>query len=148
MAIVNKKALFNYEPLEKYRAGLELTGQEVKSIRQGHGSLAGSYITIKAGQPFLIGAQVPAYQPNNNTLEYDPARDRKLLLQKAEIKELIGHLSRPGLTAIPLKLYNSGRWLKLELAVARGKKEHDKREVIKKREAQREISRTLKNRYK
>jgi len=145
----NKKAYFNYNILEKFEAGLVLLGQEVKSIRLGRMKLEGSYVVLrgptKGGypEPYLIGAKIPAYQPKNTPADYNPEKSRKLLLSKSEIKYLIGKTSKTGLTLIPLKVYSNGAKIKLEFGIAKGKKKYDKREDIKKRETQREISRQM-----
>ncbi len=143
--VQNKKAHFNYEIIEKYEAGIELLGFEVKSLKSGQGSLEGSYIKIRGQEAFVTGMNIPPYQVNNTPKEYDPTRSRKLLLTKKEIEELGKVEQKQGLTIVPLSVYNKGRKIKLELAVAKGKKTHDKRETTKKREADREIRRTLKN---
>jgi len=143
--VQNKKAHFNYEILEKYEAGIELLGFEVKSLKGGQGSLEGSYIKIRGGEAFITSMNIPPYQVNNTPKEYDSMRSRKLLLTKKEIEELEKTEQKQGLTIIPISVYNKGRKIKLELAVAKGKKTHDKRETTKKREADREIRRTLKN---
>ncbi|PIU47090.1 SsrA-binding protein [bacterium (Candidatus Gribaldobacteria) CG07_land_8_20_14_0_80_33_18] len=137
--IINKKAYFNYEILETFQAGIVLIGQEVKSIKNGRISLAGSYIILKEEEFFLIGANVPPYQPKNAPRDYDPKRFRKLLLKKSEIKYLIGKSRQMGLTLIPLKVYTKQQKIKLEFGLAKGKKKADKREKIKKREIEREI---------
>jgi len=142
--IENKKAGFNYELLDKYEAGLELFGHEVKSLRLGHGSLTGSYITIRGGEVYLVGATIPPYQPNNTESGYNEHRDRRLLLRKVELKHLIGKTQERGLTLIPLSVYNKGRYLKLSFALAKGKKKHDKRSTIKEREDKRHIDRIMK----
>ncbi|KKQ96837.1 MAG: SsrA-binding protein [Parcubacteria group bacterium GW2011_GWC2_39_11] len=140
----NKKAYFNYEIKEKFRAGVVLTGQEVKSIRLGRISLAGSYVVFKDSQIYLIGAKIPAYQPKNASANYNPERPRKLLLNKSEINYLIGKSSEKGLTLIPIKVYTENAKIKLEFGIARGKKKYDKKETIRKREDQREIDNELK----
>ncbi|MCX6791104.1 MAG: SsrA-binding protein SmpB [Candidatus Gribaldobacteria bacterium] len=141
----NKKALFNYQVVEKFRAGLVLKGQEVKSIRQGKMNLAGSFVVIREGEIFLIGASVPPYQPKNLREEYNPQRTRKLLLTKREIGHLVGLTQQKGLTLVPLSVYNDERnQIKLNFALVKGKREIDKREVIKKRETDREIRRVFK----
>ena len=124
---------------------MELLGLEVKSLRSGQGSLEGSHITIRGGEAYLIGAHIPPYQINNTPKDYDSRRNRRLLLTKKEIAELLGKESKKGLTIVPLSVYNSKNLIKLEIAVVRGKKKFDKRETIKKREGEREIRRTLKN---
>ena len=148
--IENKKAYFNYQILEKLEAGISLIGQEVKSIKSGRISLAGSYVVlkspIKSGRPevFLIGANVPPFQPKNTPPDYNPERSRKLLLNKSEIKSLIGKVKQKGLTLVPLRVYTKRGKIKLEFGVAKGKKKIDKRELIKKREFEREKERFLK----
>jgi SsrA-binding protein len=143
--IQNKKAYFNYEIAEKFTAGIELFGFEVKSIREKKGQLEGAYVTIRGGEAFLIGANIPAYQPKNAPIDFDPLRNRKILLTKKEIKQLAETEGKKGLTVVAIAVYNAGRKLKLEIGIARGKKSFDKRETIKKRETDREIRRTLKN---
>jgi SsrA-binding protein len=143
----NKKARFNYEILETVEAGIELLGFEVKSLRQKQGSLDGAYAIVRGGEAFLVGAFVPPYQPKNTPADYDSRRARRLLLAKKEIAELAAAESRSGLTIVPLSMYNKGRKVKVELAVARGKKKYDKRETLKRRDAEREMRRTLKNEY-
>lgn len=140
----NKKAFFNYRVLEKLDAGISLTGQEVKSIKTRGVNLSGSYIVIKNSEAFWIGGHIPPYQAKNAPLGYSPERSRKLLLKKQEIKYLIGKSRERGLTFVPLKLYTTHRGIiKLEFAIAKGRKRVDKREVIKKKEIEREIGREL-----
>lgn len=142
--ISNKKATYNYEILETFEAGIELLGIEVKSLRNKQGSLDGSHVVIRGNEAFLTGAHIPPYQPSNTPKEYDQYRNRKLLLTKKEINELGGHENKKGLTLVPLSVYNKGNKLKVSVAVGRGKKKHDKRETIKKRESERELRRSLK----
>ena len=141
----NRKAYFNYEILEKITAGIQLLGFEVKAIKAGQMSLDGAYATIRGGEAFLIGSTVTPLQPKNVPADYDPKRNRKLLLTKKEIKRLSGTENQDGLTLVALSVYNLGHKLKLGLGLARGKKNKDKRQSIKKRESEREIRRTLKN---
>jgi len=145
--IKSKKVYFNYELLDKYSAGLELLGTEVKALRAGHGSLEGAYIKLINEQAVLIGATIPPFQVGNAPEDYDTNRPRNLLLTKKELTEIKKKLETRGLTLVPISVYNKGRKLKLDLAIARGKKEFDKRETIKKRETDRDIRRTLKNKY-
>ena len=140
----NKKAYFDYEILEKFEAGIALIGQEVKSIKSGRINLAGSYVVLKNSEVFLIGCNIPPYQPKNAPPDYNPERSRKLLLKKSEIKYLIGKTKQKGLTLVPLRVYTKRGKIKLEFGIARGKKKIDKRELIKKREVEREIKRELK----
>ncbi len=142
--IQNRKAYFNYEILEKIEAGIELLGFEVKSLKKGQGSLEGSHITVRGKEVFVINMQIPPYQPANTPKDYDPSRNRRLLLTKKEIDYLAGTEGQKRLTIVPLSAYNEGRRIKLEIAIVRGKKKYDKREVIKKRDMEREIRRSLK----
>jgi len=142
--VQNKKAHFNYEILERYDAGLELFGPEVKALRDSRGSLEGAHVIVRGGEAYLIGMTIPPYQPNNMPKDYDPMRNRRLLLTKDEIAELGARESAKGLTIVPISVYNKGRNLKIEIAVVRGKKTYDKREVIKKREASRDVLREIK----
>ena len=139
----NSKALFDYEVLERFTAGVELLGMEVKSVRAGKCSLRGSFVAVRASEAFLIGADIPAYQPKNASKDYDSLRVRKLLLSKNELEELRIAEGTKGLTIIPLSVYNKGRFLKLDIAIARGKKKFDKRQAIKKRDVERDLKRTL-----
>jgi SsrA-binding protein len=140
----NKKATFSYEVQDKYEAGVELFGHEVKSLKDKRGNLSGSYIVIRGGEAFLIGLDIPPYQANNTPDDYDQMRPRRLLLTKKELEKLADLENEKGLTLVPISLYNKGRVIKLEFAVGRGKKSRDKRQTIKQREADREIHRTLK----
>lgn len=140
----NKKAYFDYEILEKFEAGMALNGQEVKSIRLGRASLAGSYVVLKDNEAFLLNASIPPYQPKNAPSNYDPTRLRKLLLKKDEIKYLIGKSQQKGLTLTPLRMYTKGGKIKLEFGLARGRKKASKKELLKKRAVDIEIQRELK----
>lgn len=142
--LTHKKAHFDYEILKTYEAGLSLYGHEVKSVRANRGKLEGGFVIIRGGEAFLVGVNINPYQPKNLPKKYDPERARKLLLSKKELAEIELQTETAGLTAIPLKLYNSGRHIKLELAVVKGKKKHDKRETIKARDTKRDIDRILK----
>jgi len=142
----NKRAIFDYEILEKYEAGMELSGPEVKSIRKGYISLAGSFAIVKNSQLYLLNAFISPYQAENTPKDYSPSRTRKLLLHKSEIKKLIGKTKGKGLTLIPLRIYNKRGKIKTEIALAKSKKKVDKRERIKKREIKREIEREFKRR--
>lgn len=142
--INNKKAYFNYEILEKYVAGIELFGFEVKSIKSGQGSLEGAYITIRGGEAYLIGANIPAFQAKNTPESYDPMRNRRILLTKKEIGELALIEGKKGLTITALAMYDAGGKIKIEIGTARGKKQFDKRETIKKRDTEREMRREMK----
>jgi len=139
----NRRARYDYEILDTYEAGLVLHGYEVKSIKTGRVSLKGAYVVIKDNEAYLINTFIPPYQPANTPDDYNPERNRKLLLNKSEIKSLIGKSKRKGLTLVPLKLYTKRGKIKLGLAIAKGKREIDKREAIKKRETEREVQRKL-----
>tara|TARA_B100000508_G_C11464958_1_gene281245 strand:+ start:6599 stop:7048 length:450 start_codon:yes stop_codon:yes gene_type:complete len=143
--IQNKKARFDFEILETFEAGLVLHGYEVKSIRAGKGKLDGAYVVVRGGEAFLVGASVSPFQVANTPKGYDPERPRKLLLSKKELMRIEQQTETARLTAVALRLYNSGRNIKLEIAIARGKKKHDKRESLKARDSKRDIERTLKN---
>ncbi len=139
----NSKVLFDYEVLKKFSSGIQLVGTEVKSVRGGKLNLRGSFVAIRGSEAFLVNAEIPAYQPKNTASDYDPRGARKLLLSKKEIEELGVAEQTKGLTIVPLSVYNKGRFLKLDIAIARGKKKFDKRQAIKKRDTEREIKRTL-----
>lgn len=141
---INKKAKFDYEILEKFEAGLVLNGIEVKSIRTGGASLKGAFVTFHGENAYLTNMHVPKYKYAGNSLEYEPERSRSLLLKRKEIRYLRGKAQELGLTIVPISLYTKGRHIKVEIAVCRGKKKHDKRETVKKREVRRELSRKIK----
>jgi len=142
--VYNKKATWNFELLEKLEAGVQLHGYEVKSLRGKQGSLDGAYIIIRGGEAFLIGAHIPPFQASNTPKGYDPYRNRKLLLSKKQLAKLSGQEATKGLTIVPISLYTKGRNIKLEVAVGKGKKKHDKRESLKKKDAKRDIDRIMK----
>lgn len=142
MALIsNKKIRLNYEVLESYTAGIELFGFEVKSLKKSQGSLEGSHITIRGNEAFLVGMFIPPYQENNTPKKYDPYRNRKLLLKKDEILELEKTEKAKGLTIAPISVYNKGKYIKVDIAVAKGKKKFDKRETLKKKNTLRDIER-------
>lgn len=143
--IEHKKARLNYEILEEFEAGIELLGHEVKSLRSKHGKLEGSHIIVRGGEAYVVGMSVPPYQPKNTPKDYDPERSRRLLLTKRELATLSGAEGQKGLTIVPLSVYGKGQKLKVRVAIARGRKKYDKRDVLKKRDTMREIERTLKN---
>ena len=142
---INKRATFDYTLLDKYEAGLVLSGHEVKSIKTGHLSLKGSFVTVHHGELMLTNAFIPPYPFAGELPGYDPTRSRKLLLKKSEIRTLIGKVRVNGLTLVPLSVYTKKRLLKLAFAVGKGKKDFDKRSDIGKKEAKRRIDRELKN---
>lgn len=140
----NRKVRFDYQIIETFEAGIELKGFEVKAVKSGKANIAGCFAIIRNGELFLLNADIPPYQPNNTPKEYDPKRTRKLLVRKEEVGYLAGKLKSENLTLVPLRLYNKRGLVKVEIALARGKKKGDKREAIRKRETKREIERSLK----
>jgi len=148
--IEHKKARLNYEVLDTYEAGIELLGPEVKSLRAHQGKLEGAHVVVRpsgrAGsyEAYIVGMTISPFQPSNTAKDYDPNRTRRLLLGKKELTELAGFEHQKGLTVVPLSVYSKGRYVKLSVAVARGRKKYDKREVLKERDAKREVDRTLK----
>ena len=143
--IENKKARLNYELLETFEAGAELLGFEVKAVRSGMGSLEGARVVIRGGEAFLLGATISPYQVENTPASYTADRTRRLLLNKKELVTLAEHEGQKGLSIVPIKWYNRGRKIKLEVAVARHKKKYDKREALKERDSKRQIQLHLKN---
>ncbi|MEX1028045.1 MAG: SsrA-binding protein SmpB [Candidatus Paceibacterota bacterium] len=144
MALIqNKKFNLNFEAQETFEAGIELLGFEVKAVRSKLGSLDGSYVIIRGGEAFLVNAYIPPYQPANAPEDYDPYRARRLLLHKKELIELVGAEQQKRLTIVPKAMYNSRGKIKVEIAIAQGKKKFDKREDIKKRDTQRDVEREL-----
>ena len=140
--VTNRKARFDYYIEDTLEAGLVLSGGEIKSIRAGEVALEQSYIRPKNGELFLIGAHIKPYKFTDDK-DYDPVRPRKLLLNKQEIYKLIKKLEQQGMTIVPLSLYLKNGWVKLEIAVAKGKAAPDKRSTIKDRESKREIARAM-----
>ena len=139
----NRRARFDYFVEERIEAGLELRGTEVKALRGGEGSIAESYAAVEGEEVWLINSHIPEYS-HGNRMNHEPRRRRKLLLKGREIAKLHGAITRQGLTLVPLSIYfNSNGRAKVELAVARGKKAHDKRETIKERDWKREQGRLL-----
>ena len=143
--IEHKKARLEYETLEEYEAGIELLGGEVKSLRAHHGKLEGAHVVVRNGEAYIVGMSIPPYQPANTPKEYDPTRSRRLLLTKKELVTLAAVEGQKGLTIVPISVYNKGDKLKMRIAVAKGRKKYDKRAVLKKRDTEREMRRTLKN---
>lgn len=140
----NRKAHFNYTVEDTYEAGIELYGFEVKSIKKGQGNINSAFCIIRGGEAYIIGMHIPPYQPNNTDPTYNPDRTRRLLLSKKDIKELGEKDDIKGLTLVPLSLYSKGPHIKVSVAIARGKKVFDKRETIKGRDLDREMSREYK----
>lgn len=140
----NKKALFDYEILEKIEAGLELSGQEVKSAKNGAINIKGSFIAFHDNQAWLTNAHITKYKMAGLLPDYDPDRSRRLLLHKKQIRYLTGKSQEKGLTIVPIKVYTKDRLIKIELGVGHGRKSFDKREVLKKRAVDLDIKRGLK----
>lgn len=139
----NRKASFHFALLERFEAGLVLTGSEVKSLRNGKANLGDAYAVFKNGELWLLNAHISAYPPAAG-MNHPPLRSRKLLLKRQQIERLIGQLKQKGLTLIPTKLYFTARGIaKCEIALAKGKAQHDKREAIKKRETDRQLRRAV-----
>ncbi len=141
----NRQARFLYEILETYEAGIQLVGTEVKSIRMGRVNLRDGFAFIRNGEAWLANAHISPSQTTGTYFNHEPRRDRKLLLHKKEINKLIGLVEQKGLTLVPLKIYLKGDWIKVSLGLGRGKKLHDKRETVKRREDQREMARAMKH---
>ena len=144
---LNRKASFNYFFHEIIEAGISLKGSEVKSLREGKGSIADSYAIDKSGEIYLINSHIPLYKQSSYN-NHDPKNERKLLLNRKEINKLIGRINQEGLTIVPTKMYFKRGRVKVEIAVAKGKKLYDKRQVKKKRDWQKEQSRLLKRNNK
>ena len=142
MICVNRKARFDYTISETIEAGLVLQGTEVKSLRDGKADLKDAYADVQAGEVFLLHAHIDVYEQANR-FNHDPVRPRKLLLHKQEIRRLIGKTQEKGLTLIPTRMYFSNGKAKVELGLAKGKKQYDKREDVKRRTAERDIQRAL-----
>ena len=140
----NKKAYFDYEILQEFTAGIMLTGPEIKSIRKGNINLKGAYVTIVKAEAFLKNAHISKYQYDSST-DYDPFRDRKLLLNEKELHKIGNKLNTQGVTVVVLAIGLVGRFAKAQIALARGKKKHDKRETIKGREQKRTLDRLVKS---
>ena len=141
----NRKARFLYDILETYEAGIQLTGTEVKSIREGKINLQDGYALIRNGEAWLINVHISPYTSISQYFNHDPRRTRKLLLHRQEIRKLIGKVEQQGLTLVPLKMYLKRGLVKVSIGLAKGKKLHDKREDLKRRQDQRDIQRAMKN---
>lgn len=141
----NSKALFSYTVVDKYEAGIVLAGHEVKSVRGGHASMLGSYISIDQNLEMkLVNLHISKYEKASTLQEYKPTKDRKLLMKKNEILKIKNTLAQKGLTLIPISLYSKGAFIKVEVGVCRGKKKTDKKEVLKKRDQDRDMERYFK----
>jgi len=141
---INKRASFDYDISDRFEAGLVLRGYEVKSVKNGHISLKGSFVTVKGEELYLTNANIPLYKHAGAIANYDPTAPRKLLLHRAEIRTLIGKSRVEGLTLVPIRVYTKRGLLKIEFGIGKGRKKHDKRSVIQKRESDRKIARALK----
>ena len=139
--IENKKARLRFTILETFSAGLELSGTEVKALRSKMGSLDGSRIVVRGGEAYLVGSTIPPFQVANAVKGYDPEKTRRLLLNKKEIAELADAESKKGLTTVPLEVYNAGRYIKLRVAIVKGKGKADRREDLKRQDAMRDAAR-------
>ena len=144
----NKKAAFNYFFEERYEAGVVLHGWEVKALRSGKAQITEGYVIIKEGELFLIGCQIQPLKTASTHVSPDAARIKKLLLKKDEIKRLIGKVEQKGYTLVPVNLHWKNGLVKCDIALAKGKAEHDKRDVIKDREGKREVERAMKSRHR
>ena len=140
----NRKAKFEYELLDSYEAGIELRGTEIKSIRAGQVSLSEAYVRTNGRQAWLVGAHIAPYD-QASAFNHDPERERRLLLHKKEIKTLFDNIRLKGLTVVPTRIYLKEGRAKVEIALAKGKRQYDKRQSIKKRDTDREINRALDN---
>ena len=141
--IQNRRASFDYELLERFEAGIALTGSEIKSLRQGGVTLGEAFARVRSGEVWLEGMHIPPYREASYN-NHEPLRSRKLLLKKREIAEIAKGLERQGLTLVPTRLYFKGGWVKLEVALGRGKKRYDKRQAEAKKDAARQMERALK----
>jgi len=146
-SLSNKRAFHDYEILEKFEAGIVLHGTEVKSLRQGRANFKDSYAKVIDGELWVVNLHITPYDHGGYS-NHDPIRRRKLLLHKYELKRLIGKIEERGLTVVPLKIYFSRSYAKMQLGLARGKKLHDKRKDIAKRDMNRDAQRELKNKYR
>ena len=140
----NRRARFNYEVLDTFEAGIVLTGSEIKSVRAGHINIAEAYVQVRGGEAWLHNAHIAQYPAAGPFGQHETTRSRKLLLHREQIKHIADEIARQRLTVVPLRLYIKGRVAKVEVALARGKTNVDRRETIKKREADREMSRAMK----
>lgn len=140
----NRQARFLYTILETYEAGIELVGTEVKSIRQGKVNLRDGYAIIRNNEAWLHNAHIAPYQAGGQHFNHEPRRNRKLLLHRKEINKLIGQVEQKGLTLVPLKMYFKNGWIKISIGLGKGKKLHDKRESVKRRQDSRDMARAMK----
>ncbi len=139
----NRKARHAYETLETFEAGLMLSGQEVKSVRDGGANLTGSYLSFRGGELYLMSTHIAPYRKAGPLIGYHPDRPRKALLRKKELRSLLGKIEQKGLTLVPFSLYARGRHIKLRFGLCRGKKTHEKKEALKQRDIDRDVRRHL-----
>ena len=144
----NRRARFDYHLEERHEVGVVLEGWEVKAIRSGQVQLTDGYVLVKNGELFLIGCRINALRTASTHVRPDADRTKKLLLQKAEIRRLVGKVEQRGYTLVPLNLHFKNGWVKAEIALAKGKADHDKRDTIKDREGKREVERAMKQRVR
>jgi SsrA-binding protein len=142
----NRKAFFDYHVIETFEAGVALLGTEVKSAREGRINLRDSYCRLENGEAVLLGVHIGQYSHDGGYAVHDPTRPRKLLLHRDELRKLLGRTTERGLTIVPLRMYFKGRRIKVAIALVKGKKTYDKRETIKRREAERETRAAIKSR--
>jgi SsrA-binding protein len=140
----NRQARYQYEILETYETGIELRGTEVKSIRAGQVNLRDGFALVRDGEVVLLNVHISPHETTNQAFNHDPRRTRKLLMHREEIRKLIGKVEQQGLTLVPLKMYMKRGWVKVDLALVKGKKLHDKREDLKRRDDKRDIERAMK----
>lgn len=140
----NRQARFLYEILETYEAGIELQGTEVKSIRAGEVNLRDGFALLRDGEVWLMNVHISPYDKSSLFFNHDPRRTRRLLMHNWEIRKLIGQVEQKGLTLVPLKMYFKGSWVKVALGLGKGKKLHDKRETLKRRQDDRDMARAMK----
>ncbi|HEY9826886.1 MAG TPA: SsrA-binding protein SmpB [Stenomitos sp.] len=142
----NRQARFLYEILEVYEAGIELTGTEVKSVRAGKVNLKDGFVRIRGGEAFLLNVHISPQTTVGQYFNHEPLRNRRLLLHDKEIRKLIGQTEQQGLTVVPLKMYLKRGWIKISIALARGKKLHDKRDSLRQKQDRRDMERAMKTR--
>ncbi len=141
--VENKKAHLRFDILKPFQAGIELSGAEAKSLRKKQGSLEGARVVVRGGEAFLLGMSISAYQVANTPAGYEPEHTRRLLLKKEEIAEIGTAEAKKGLTIVPFEVYTSGRYIKVRIAIVRGKNKADKREDLKRKDDEREIQQAL-----
>jgi len=143
---INKRARGDYQLQDTFVAGIKLSGPEVKSVKLGGMRLVGAYVTLHKDRPMLMNAHIGAYKPAGPQPDYNPTRSRPLLLKKSELRTIIGRMNQKGLTLVPLRAIGVRNLIKIEFAIGRGKREYEKRDVLRKREADRTIDRAMRRR--